>query len=283
MKLKAADPTTKPLAMTLSSWWVESWLTGAGNAIVNNDNGRSKPADGSTFSSDNALAVHQWLQKMYSAGLLDAVPDIAGQHAQYLDLATRHSAMLIDSSSAIENLDALMSGTLLPQTLGQPAGTLLPPPGPPLDIDAAPWPGLQQAGRGQVSGSAWYLTNTSTPAVQAAAWKFLTWWNDTPQQVQWNLTGSFLPFNTKAVNDPRLERVWQNSRRGHWLDTAYTEITDFDQQSPGPLIGPYAAVRGAIVQSMSNVTSGAMDPQITVTETDQNIEEVLVEYSLAHS
>jgi len=60
-------------------------------------------------------------------------------------------------------------------------------------------------------------------------------------------------------------------------------MTNFDTQSPGPLIGPYSAVRAAIVQSLTDVTAGALDPQIVVTETDQTIEEILVEYSLAHS
>lgn len=283
VKIKAADPAVVPLAMTNSSWWVESWLTAAGNDIVNNGNGRSKPADGSTFNSQHAVQIHQWMQKMFDANLLELVPDTPDQHQQFLDLATRKSAMLIESSTAIDDVDALASGTLDPATWGQPAGTVLPPAGPALDLDAAPIPGLSEAGLGQVSGSAWYLTNSGSPTEQAAAWAFLTWWNAAPQQAQWSLQGSYLPYNTKAVNDQKLQAVWQNTRRGHWLDTAYTEITDFDATSPGPLIGPYSAVRSAISQSLTEVTTEAMDPVITVTETDQNIQEDLVEYSLAHS
>ncbi len=283
LKLKAAQPTTVPLAMSLSSWWVETWLTGAGSAIVNNDNGRSAPADGSTFASAKAVTIHQWMQKMYAADLVDLVPDTAGAHGAELDLADRKSAMLFDSSTSIPDMDALMAGTLDPTTWNQPAGTVLPPAGPSLDLDVAPIPGLTFPGRGQVSGSAWYLTASSSPATQAAAWTFLTWWNQPAQQAAWNLGGAYLPYNTQAVNRSGLQQVWQNTRRGHWLDTAYTEMTNFDTQSPGPLIGPYSAVRASIVASLNDVTAGGMDPQIVVTETDQTNEEVLVEYSLAHS
>ena len=283
VKLKAADPTSVPLAMSQSSWWVESWLTGSGVAIVNNDNGRSAPADGSTFNTAKTVAIDQWLAKMYAADLVDLVPDSAGGHDAELALAERKSSMLFDSSTSIPDLDALMAGTLDPTTWNQPAGTVLPPPGPSLDLDVAPFPGLEFPGRGQVSGSAWYLTAGSSPATQAAAWTFLTWWNAPAQQATWNLQSSYLPYNTQAVNRPGLEQVWQNTRRGHWLDTAYTEMTNFDTQSPGPLIGPYSAVRAAIVQSLTDVTAGALDPQIVVTETDQTIEEILVEYSLSHS
>ncbi len=283
VKLKAANPTSLPLAMTLSSWWVESWLTGAGNAFVNNDNGRSAPANGSDFNSAKTLAIHEWFQKMYSADLIDLVPDSPDQHAQDLDLATHRSAMLIESSTAINDFDALESDTLDPTVWGQPATAVLPPAGPPIDIDVAPVPGLSEAGRGQVSGSAWYLPAADSPATQAAAWTFMTWWNASAQQVQWSLQSSYLPYNTKAISDPALEQVWQHTRRGRWLDTAYTEMTDFDTQSPGALIGPYSAVRAAIDQSVTAVTRGDIDPQITVIETDSAIESDLVEYQLAHS
>ncbi|HVN49948.1 MAG TPA: extracellular solute-binding protein [Acidimicrobiales bacterium] len=283
LKLKQANPTTLPLAMKMSSWLVESWLTGAGNAIVNNDNGRSAPADGATFNSTNAVAVHKWLQKMYAADLIDLVPDTPGEHAQDVDLATRRSAMLIDSSAVIGDVDALEFDTLDPTVWGLPATTALPPPGPTLDIDVAPLPGLSQAGRGQVSGSAWYLSAAASPAQQAAAWTFMTWWNQPAQQVAWSLEGSYLPFNNVAVGNDQLQQVWQHTRRGRWLDTAYTQITNVDTQSPGPLIGPYSAVRAAIVQSMSAVTRGDMDPAITVNETDSTIDADLIEYQLAHA
>jgi len=283
VKLKQANPTTVPLAMKMSSWLVESWLTGAGNAIVNNDNGRSAPADSATFNSDNAVAVHQWLQKMWASDLIDLVPDTPDDHAGDVDLATRRSAMLIESSASIGDLDALELQTLDPTTWGLPVNTVLPAPGPPMDIDVAPLPGLSEAGRGQVSGSAWYLSAAASPVQQAAAWTFMTWWNQPAQQVAWSLEGTYLPYNTQAISDPGLQSVWQHTRRGRWLDTAYTQITNVDQQSPGPLIGPYSAVRAAIVQSMSAVTRGDMDPAIAVNEADSTIDADLIEYQLAHS
>ena len=143
-------------------------------------------------------------------------------------------------------------------------------------------PGIENPGRGQVSGSAWYLTAGTSPATQAAAWTFLTWWNEPAQQAAWNLQSAYLPFNTQAVNRSGLQQVWQNTRRGHWLDTAYTELTNFDTQSPGPLIGPSRGGAGSNRPVAERVTAGAMDPQIVVTETDQTIEQILVEYSLSH-
>ena len=252
VKLKQANPTSLPLAMKMSSWLVESWLTGAGNAIVNNDNGRSNPADRSTFDSKNAVAVHEWLQKMYAADLIDLVPDTPDQHAHEAALATRRSSMLIESSTAIGDIDALEAGTLDPTLWGFPATTAAAPTRPAARHRRRAAAGTER-GRPR-SGERQRLVPrrpSTSPAAQAAAWTFLTWWNEPAQQVAWSLEGSYLPYNSKAVSDPDLQSVWQHTRRGRWLDTAYTEITDFDTQNPGPLIGPYSAVRAAIVESMT--------------------------------
>ena len=111
----------------------------------------------------------------------------------------------------------------------------------------------------------------------------MSWWNEPSQQAQWSLESSYLPYTNAAVSDHQLQLIWQHTRQGHWLDTAYTELTDIDQQAPGPLIGPYSAVRAAIVQSMSAVTRGDMDPAISVNEADSTIDADLIEYQLAHS
>jgi ABC-type glycerol-3-phosphate transport system substrate-binding protein len=220
---------------------------------------------------------------MWSAQLIELLPDTPDQHTQLVDLAMRRSAMLIDMSSRIADLDALESDTLDPTTWGLPAKTVLPPAGAAVDLDAAPMPGLEVAGRGQISGSAWYLSAGLTPAEEAAAWTFMTWWNQPEQQAQWSLESSYLPYTDAAVSNEQVQQQWGHTRAGRWLDTAYTEMTDFDTQNPGPLIGPYASVRAAVVEAITMVTSANMDPQVALDETDPAITAELTEYQLAHS
>jgi sn-glycerol 3-phosphate transport system substrate-binding protein len=281
LALHTHNPTLTPLAMSASSFWVESWLNGASTTLVNNNNGRAGLATGSTFDNARSLAIYRWLQQMFTAQLIDLVPDRPDQHSQLLDLATGRSPMLIDSSAHIADFDALESATFDPSLWGLPRTTVLPPAGRALDLDVAPLPGLQVAGRGQISGSGWYLNAATTPAQQAAAWAFISWWNQPAQQAQWSLDSAYLPYTNAAVSDSELQFVWQHTRQGRWLDTAYTELTDIDQQSPGPLVGPYAAVRSSVVQAMTMVTSADMDPQVAITESDATIDGDLTEYQLA--
>ena len=108
-----------------------------------------------------------------------------------------------------------------------------------------------------MAGDAWYVTTAATPEQRAAAWDFLRFLGGVTSQVRLNLEASVPPSNTKAVDDPALQAVWGKTREGHWLDTAYTQVTNFDSQAPGPLIGPSAQVGAAIAASLGAVTSTA--------------------------
>jgi hypothetical protein len=76
--------------------------------------------------------------------------------------------------------------------------------------------------------------------------------------------------------------VWSKPGRGHWLDTAYTQITNFDQQAPGPLIGPSTEVRDAIEASLVAVTTGGHPPAEAIATADKAIDDAIRAYAAAH-
>jgi len=99
-----------------------------------------------------------------------------------------------------------------------------------------------------------------------------------PSQVTWNLVGGYPPYNPRAVDDPGLVDAWSASRRGPWLDTAYTQVTNLDPAGPGPLIGPYPKARTAIELAVQQVIGGAQPPAAAVTTADDAITEALHGY-----
>ena len=261
-RLKDAGATTPPVVLPLESFLVENWLTGAGADIVNLSNGHEKPAQKSLFDNTRTLALYQWIQRMLTEGLVSIVAPPDGQPAEAPEATLTHASMTVAPSSDI----ALIAGA---------TATTLP------EVDVAPLPGLEGAGRGQVSGLTWFSTNTGPATTRAAAWDFLTFLNDTSNQVTMNVTGSYLPNNTQAAEDPVLDKVWSVTRRGPWLDTAYTQLTNLDPAGPGPLIGPYPEVRAAIRASLVAIVAGR-PPQEAITEADQAITAALTSYHPEH-
>jgi sn-glycerol 3-phosphate transport system substrate-binding protein len=253
-KLKDAGVTQKPFVMKMDPWFVEQWISGAGADLVNKDNGRAgQLATQSELGNPASKEALDWLQSMNQQGLLNAVPGTDGQINHYFAMATQSSSMLLETSAAITTIDGVLNGTFNPKDLGSNVNL---PPGLKIQLDLGVGlnPGLKEAGKGQVGGGAWYITNTGTDAVQSAAWDFVKWFNEVPQQVTWTQEGSYLPLLPSVKADPGLAADWTTSNRGKWLATAYEGITLLDPKHPGALIGPYDKYRIALRSAIESIT-----------------------------
>lgn len=263
-KIKAAGVVDKPLALSLQPWFVETWLTGAGAPTVDNDNGRGGgTTKAAAFDSDQGREIMSWIAGMVRDGLAEPIAYAGGDVGQYLAMANQKASMTIETSTAAQSVKAFLKGDTSVAGDNDTSGVDLTA----LDINAAPVPGLKAPGKAQISGGAWYITNTTSPEVQAAAWDFLTWWNRTETQVQWNLRGSYLPFRVSAAKDAAIVDAWRTDKAGRWLAISYQQLTTgVDPNFPGPLIGPYDKVRAALKTALDGVAFDRQDPAAATTQ-----------------
>ena len=272
----ATDPALpeKPLALKLNPPLMEMWLTGAGQAIVNNDNGRGTgTTDQAAFDTSTTVGLYTWAQQMAADNLLQVVPDTPGQVGQYLALGSQTASMTIETSTAATTIKAFLGGDL---TLDSAAPVDLTA----LDFGAAEVPGINEAGQLQMGGGAWYLTNTVAPEVQAGAWDFMKFFNSLDSQVKWNLDGSYLPYRVSAAKDARIIDAWTNDLAGRWLAIAYGElINGVDPNFPGPLIGPYDQFRTAMRGSIEDMLFKQTPPATAVTNAADQTTTALSQYA----
>jgi sn-glycerol 3-phosphate transport system substrate-binding protein len=264
--IKAAGVADTPVVLNLESWFFETWVTGADAGIVDNDNGRG---DGQTteavFDGGPMNEAVTWVKDMIDAGLLEPIPNTPGGINQYLALAEQNGSMTIATSTAATTIEAFLSGDTsvtddVPADASDVDLTQL-------AFDAGPFPGLDTPGRVQIGGGAWYITNTTPPEVQAAAWDFITWWNRPETQVIWHLEGSYLPFSETAAEDAAVVESWTTDQSGSWLAVSYQQLTEgVDPQWPGPLIGPYDQFRDALENGLDAVALSGADPAAEITK-----------------
>ena len=116
--------------------------------------------------------------------------------------------------------------------------------------------------------------------MQAAAWDFLTWWNQLDQQVEWNLDGSYLPWRTAAAKDARVIDRWTNTLAGRWLAISYDQLTNgIDPSFPGPLMGPYDKFRDAIRSGVESMVFSGTEPATAVSTAAQQTTDAIVQYN----
>jgi sn-glycerol 3-phosphate transport system substrate-binding protein len=270
--LKAAG-IPAPLSFVLNTWFVESWINGAGGSVVNEDNGRSGLATESTFDNEVTREVYTWLKEMADEGLLQGHSATDGQINQYLAVAQQNSSMLIETSTAATTIKAVLGGD---PDVGVDTGEA--------DLSGivpanGPFPGLERPAQVRVSGGAFFLTNTVPPEQQAAAWEFMKFMWQTQNQVAWHLVGSYLPTTQTAANDPAVTAYWQDDLAGRLLKVGYDQLLQVDPQRPGPQIGPYSDYTAAIKNSLDRLVLQGASVDAVVTRADAEIQEALTRYA----
>ena len=275
-QIKEAGIVDQPLVLNMQPWFTEFWLTGAGEGLVDNDNGRG---DGDTtagaFDNPATHELFDLLVSMQDEGLLNPVPGTEGQFDHYFAIGLEQSSMTIETSTAVTTINAVLEGNLDASELGL-EGEL-----PPIDVnvDAGPFPGLDAPGQGQLGGGVWYLTNAGTPEQQAAAWDFVKFVNQPENQTRWHLEGSYLPVSQAAVDSPEVQEFWAETRPGKWLRTAYDGLQNVDPEWPGPLIGPYTDTRSAVRDALDALLFGDATADEAIAEADRKITEAIEEYN----
>ncbi len=266
-KIKDSGATETPLAMNLTSWFIETWLTGDGKPIVDNQNGRGEgETSAAGFDNQDTVGLMQWIKDMHDDGLLLAIPYVGGKIDHLLALSGDNpkASMTFETSTAATSIKAFLGGDQsVVASAGADAGNVNVSG---IDVDAVLMPGLTEAGQVQMSGGAWYMTAGQPAEVQAAAWDFIKWWNSPETQITWNVEGSYIPFSTTAAQSPEVQQFWQNDLAGRWLALSYQQLSQgVDPDWPGPLIGPYDDVRRAIENGLNELTLEGRSPQDVVT------------------
>lgn len=278
--LRDAGVTDQPLVLRLDAWLLENLLSGADQPVVNEDNGRTGLATESELANDLTNETYEWFKSMYDDGLLNAIP-YQNQFDQLFAMALGTSSMLIDTSTAITSVNGAIEGTLTNEEVGAEG----------LDIDLSTIqlddlrigvglnPGFDSAGKGQIGGAGWYMVDSGDDATISAAWDFLSFFNETPNQVRWTLEGSYLPVSESAREDPSLVEEFETTRRGGWLAIASGSLDELDPEFPGPVLGPYNQFRALVRDSFEQVTLQGEAVGPTVESVDSQFQEELTQYA----
>ena len=276
--LKDAGVSDKPLSFKADRWFFETWLTGIGEDIVNNGNGREAPATEATFDTPAADDLVGWLKKMEDEGLLNAFADTEGSIDQYLALATQQSSMLIETSTASATIADALGGNLTAAEAGADFDTSV------LDKSelvpaSAAMPGIEAAGKVFPTGGAFYIFNTSEPVQQAASWKFMAFMLTPEIAKVWHLNGGSLPIVKAVADDPQVQAFWRDDLAGTLLHTAVEQLSDADPDLPGPLIGPYVDEALAIENALDAVLFDNQDVDESLARAQDEVTQSLERYA----
>jgi sn-glycerol 3-phosphate transport system substrate-binding protein len=275
--LKEQGVSQKPMSIKLGHSFFTSWMAGIGEDVVNNDNGRDGAATEATFDTPEAVELLEFLKKMDDEGLLNVFSATEGSIDHYLALANQQSSMLIETSTASNTIAEFLGGNLTAEDAG-------------VNFDASsvnladlvpgtgPFPGIEAPGKVIPGGGIFYILNTSSPAQQAASWKYLQFMLQPENAAEWHINGGYLPIVKDAQEDPEVTSFWEHDMAGLLLHTAVEQLDAADPDNPSPLIGPYTDYADAVQRAMEGVLLDGQDADTALRSAQDTVTEALQRY-----
>ena len=250
-------------ALKTDPWILEQWSAKGGVTYVNNGNGRRARATAVTWDNEVAKGIFTWMKEMVDRGLAVTNPD-QGQNAINNFLAVRNgeAAMTVDTSAALGRVTEVIE-------TGQ---------GGSVRLGVGPMPGPVGKGGVLVGGGAWYLSNKSSPAEIAAAWKFAKFLLE-PRNVAFFSAGTgYLPIRKAALTEPVLVERWE---KYPGFRVAYEQLVQGveNDATAGPLLGDYLGVRNVVRNAIQAMLTQGKSPQAALTDAAREADKVIAEYN----
>jgi sn-glycerol 3-phosphate transport system substrate-binding protein len=239
----ASKATNKAFSLQAQAWYPEQWVSMAGQAVVNNENGRAARAttallDGSTFTT-----VFGWIESMQKEGLVKYVGRDDKLTDALLAVATEDVAMTIGTSAALGTIYSV-----IPQF-------------PKVQMGIAPLPGPKGSGGITVGGGSLYLVAKGSDQQKAAVWDYMKFLDSVDSQATWHIGTGYIPTRISAAAKPEVQQLWKD-KPGYKV--AYDQLGKAGTPvgGGGPVIGDYVGFRDVVENAIEQIVNGT--PAVTV-------------------
>jgi sn-glycerol 3-phosphate transport system substrate-binding protein len=232
----SSGATPKAFSLQVQGWYPEQWTSMAGEALVDNDNGRTRRATKANLDGKAFGDAFAWIETMNKEGLIKNVGRDEKLTDALIAVALEEVAMTISTSAAL--------GTIYDQL----------PLFPKIELGVAPLPGLD-AGGVTVGGGSLYLMSKASDAQKAAVWDFMKFLSTPESQATWHAGTGYIPTRVSAASLPAVQALW-GQRPG--FKVAYDQLQG--SKTPpgggGPVIGDYVGFRNAIEAGIESILAG---------------------------
>jgi sn-glycerol 3-phosphate transport system substrate-binding protein len=262
-KLKA-NGVAAPLGLKTEPGFFEHWRALANKTYVNNSNGRKARATKTVYDDATGRQIFTWLSGMVKDGLATTNPDLGtGSFDDLIGIRTNH-AMAIDTSAALGTVTSVLAG-------GQDTN---------IELGVGPMPSPTASAKGGVlvSGGELFMVNKSSPAKQAAAWKFLKFLDQPDSLTTWAIGTGYLPIRKAAADSADMQQYWAQNPV---YKVAYDQLASGPTTvaTSGSVIGNYTGARDAVRDAENSMFLQGKDPKSALKDASSNATTAIDDYN----
>jgi sn-glycerol 3-phosphate transport system substrate-binding protein len=262
-KLKA-NGVPAPLGLKTDPGYFEHWRALANTLYVNNSNGRKARATKTVYDDPVGLQIFTWLSGMVKDGLATTNPDLGtGAFDNLLGIRSGQHAMAIDTSAALGTIKAVLGGGDDPN----------------IDLGVAPFPSSgPKKGGVAPSGGELFMVNKSSPAKQAAAWKFLKFLDSTDSLTTWAIGTGYIPIRKSSADSSAMQQYWQANPE---FKVAYDQLANGPNTvaTAGAVIGNSTGARDALRDAENGMFLNGTNPKTALNDAAKNASAAIQDYN----
>lgn len=242
-------------------WFFEQTLANSGGLYFNENNGRTGRATEATFNQGAGVEVFEFYTSLIQEGY---APNLSSTWSETdTTFQAGQAAIMIDSTSDVKIIE----------NSEFPVGTAFIP-----HADSSERNGVI------IGGAALWLLKSEDAAQNDAAWQFMKFMAEGPQQVTWHTGSGYFPVRTDISGDAELVSFWdENPNFVTAIDQLATTETMVDGNVNyavlGGRAGPFPAIRRLIVEAYSRVLDDGLSAQEALDEAAEKANEELANYN----
>jgi sn-glycerol 3-phosphate transport system substrate-binding protein len=263
-KLKTSG-VSAPLGLKTDPGFFEHWRALASKTYVNNNNGRSARATKTVYDDALGRQIFTWMSGMVKDGLATTNPDLGtGTFDNLLGIQSGTHAMAIDTSAALGTIKSVLSGGTVSN----------------VELGVAPMPAPSASAKGGVlvSGGELFMVNKSSPAKQAAAWKYLKFLDQPDSLTTWAIGTGYLPIRKSAADSAPMQQYWAQNPE---FKVAYDQLLNGPNNvaTSGSVIGNYTGARDALRDAENSMFLEGKDPKSALKDAGSNATSAIDDYN----
>ncbi len=246
-------------------WYFEQILANSGGLYFDENNGRTGRATEVRFNEGQGVEVFEFLTGLIADGY---APNLGSTWTDTdAVFFAEEAAMIFDSTAGArgfqDNANFEVKTAFIPHSNSSERNGVV------------------------IGGAALWLIDSGDPAINAAAWDFMSFMAAADQQVTWHTGTGYFPVRADLQGNPPadLATFWdENPNFVTAIDQLATTRTTNDDGSPnyavlGGRAGPFPEIRRIIVEAYSAVLNEGKTPQEALNEAAERANQALADYN----
>ena len=141
-----------------------------------------------------------------------------------------------------------------------------------------PAPSASAKGGVLVSGGELFMVNKSSPAKQAAAWKYLKFLDQPDSLTTWAIGTGYLPIRKSAADSAPMQQYWAQNPG---YKVAYDQLLNGPNNvaTSGSVIGNYTGARDALRDAENSMFLEGKDPKTALKDAASNATAAIDDYN----